>query len=77
MSKAKTTKETSDLDNQDLLRMVLVLANRVATRCMVSGTCAKRPPSFMGGRMASGNDHMKCVECVTQWARKEAGRVRG
>ncbi len=69
MSKAKATKEkaTSDLDYQDLLRMVLVLANRAVWACQ-SEWC-------VNWRVRS--KHMKCVECIAESARKEAGRVRG
>jgi len=59
-----------DLDRQDLLRMVLVLANRAVQDCSKNETCEKQP-------MNKPKRHMKCVECVTEWARKEAGRVRG
>jgi hypothetical protein len=60
----------SDLDQQDLLRMVLVLANRAVHACPKYETCEKQS-------MMTPRDHMACVECMVEWARKEAGRVRG
>jgi hypothetical protein len=59
-----------DLDQQDLLRMVLVLANRAVHACQKDETCEKQPWN-------KPHSHMACVERMVEWARKEAGRVRG
>ena len=67
MSKSKATKATNDLDQQDLLRMVLLLANRAVWACGNEWCVNWRVR----------RKHMKCVECITESARKEAGRVRG
>jgi len=61
---------TEEPSNEDLLRMVLVLANRIAHACQKNETCSEQPAN-------KPHSHMKCVACVTDWARKEAGRVRG
>jgi hypothetical protein len=70
MSKAKAKEATSDLDQQDLLRMVLALANRAVVSCTRYETCDKQ-------NMLKPRDRMKCAKCMVEWARKEAGRVRG
>jgi hypothetical protein len=59
-----------DLDQQGLLRMVLVLANRAAHACPKYETCEKQPWN-------KPHSHAKCIDCIVEWARKEAGRVRG
>jgi hypothetical protein len=59
-----------DLDHQDLLRMVLALANRAVHACPKYETCEKQS-------MMTPRDHMACIDCMVEWARKEAGRVRG